>query len=283
MNGFNKAAGLGALLVTLAMTASSAAAQSGTQAGTFGIERGTGKIICTGDGDGRGEGQEVLDESYARSAAWDRMVLGEGAMPCAPEAPVFEQIDDGMWERTAAFSGTDSAGLRAYMRIYVLEDRFAWAFGSASNVEELGGKPAKLSFVFGRPMFLSEFCAGDGAVAIGAASFEGDRQANRGLSQRRARTLGNEMQRLTEFCGAQTPPALHGVTLGEFTSETPCMRAGTCAGNTTAPQRRVVLIGIADAQPGINLAEAVKDALGTQTARNVLSISEYDVFDFASY
>ncbi len=283
MNGFNKAAGLGALLVTFAMTAAPATAQSGAQAGTFGIERGTGKIICTGDGDGRGEGHETLDASYARSAAWDRLVLGETTQPCAAQAPVFEAIDEGVWERTAAFSGSDSEGRRADMRIYVLEDRFSWSFGSSRQIEDENGEPAKFSYIFGRPTFLGEFCQGDGAVALGAASFEGDVAANRQLAASRADTLGGQMRRLAGFCGEQTPPQLHGLTLGEFTAETSCMREGTCTGSATSPQRRVVLIGVADAAPGINLSEALEDAMRTPTARSVLSIDDYETYAFRTY
>ncbi|NBC20629.1 MAG: hypothetical protein GVY06_06220 [Alphaproteobacteria bacterium] len=258
-------------------------AQSGDQAGTFGIERGTGKVICTGDGDGRGEGHEALDESYARSAAWDRMVLGEAASPCSASAPVFEEIDDGVWQRTALFSGTDSAGRRADMRIYVLEDRFSWSFGSSREIEDDAGEPAKLSFIFGRPMFLGEFCQGDAAVALGAASFEGDPAVNRALSRRRAATLGQQMKRLAGFCAEQTPPELYGLTLGEFTAETPCMRDGSCTGSATSPQRRVVLLGVAEAAEGINLSEAIRSAMGSATARNVLSIEAYETFDLAAY
>ena len=276
---------LGAAAAFLAcMSAMPASAQSGEQqAGTFGIERGTGKVICTGDGDGRGEGHEALDESYARSAAWDRLVLGEDATPCVAEAPVFEEIDQGVWQRTALFSGADSAGRRADMRIYVLEDRFSWAFGSSREIEQENGEPAKFSYIFGRPMFLGEFCEGDAAVALGAASFEGEIAANRVLSQRRAATLGDEMKRLSGFCAEQSPPQLYGLTLGEFTADTPCMRAGTCTGNATSPQRRVVLLGVAEAEPGINLAEAVRDAMGSATARSVLSIDEYEAFELAAY
>lgn len=263
--------------------AAPATAQTGNQAGTFGIERGTGKVICTGDGDGRGEGHETLDASYARSAAWDRLVLGEGATPCSATAPVFEEIDEGVWQRTALFSGADSAGRRADMRIYVLEDRFSWAFGSAREIEQENGQPAQFSYIFGRPMFLGEFCEGDAAIALGAASFEGEVSANRVLSQRRAGTLGEEMKRLSGFCAEQNPPELYGLTLGEFTADTPCMRAGTCTGSTTSPQRRVVLLGVAEAEDGINLSEAVRNAMGSATARSVLSIDEYEAFELVSF
>jgi len=258
-----------------------AAAQSANQTGTFGIERDTGRIICTGDNDGRGEGHEALDASYARSAAWDARIFGTSNSICTPDAPVFETVDTGVWERTASFVGTDSQGRTADLRLYVLDAQFTWAFGS-SRVIMQGADPARFLYIFGRPMFLSEFCSGDAAVAIGAASFEGERELNARLARSRAGTIGNEMERLAESCGSDTPPELHYLNLGEFTAETACMRAGTCSGNDTAPQRRVVLIGVADAEPGVNLAEAVRDGLNDRTAVSVMSAADYDLFEFGA-
>jgi len=253
--------------------------QSSNQTGTFGIEYGTGRVICTGDSDGRGEGHEVLDESYARSAAWDARIFGSTQSICQPDAPVFETVDSGTWERTAAFVGQDSQGRTAEMRLYVLDAQFTWAFGSSRQIMK-DETPARFLFIFGRPMFLSEFCAGDAAVAIGAASFEGARDVNARLARARAGTIGNEMDRLAQSCGEETPPALHYLNLGEFTAETACMRAGTCSGSDTAPQRRVVLIGIAEAEDGVNLAEAVRDGLNSRTAISVVSAADYDLYEF---
>jgi len=247
--------------------------------GTFGIELGTGKVICTGDRDGQGEGVEALDESYARSAAWDRMVFGE-VIQCAPRAE-FVEIDQGTWARTQIFSGTDSAGLSADMRIYVLDDRFSWVFGSSRNIEE-GDRPARFAYIFGRPMFLGEFCEGDAAVAVGAASYEGDAQLNHTLAGNRAGTIGEQMVRLAGFCGEQTPPNLFKVNLGEFTAVTDCMRAGTCTGRATSPQRRVVIIGVASADEGVNLSEAVRDGLRSSVATSLMRAEDYAEFDFSN-
>lgn len=256
-------------------------AQSANQTGTFGIELGTGKIICTGDNDGRGEGHEVLDESYARSAAWDARVFGTTDSVCKPDAPVFETVDSGVWERTSSFIGTDSQGRTADLRLYVLDAQFTWAFGSSQQIMQ-GETPARFLYIFGRPMFLSEFCAGDAAIAIGAASFEGARDVNARLAGARAGTIGGEMTRLAQSCGEETPPTLHRLNLGEFTAETACMRAGTCTGSDTAPQRRVVLIGVDNAEPGVNLAEAVRDGLSSRTAMSVMSAADYDLFEFSA-
>ncbi|MEO0818299.1 MAG: hypothetical protein AAFX86_13470 [Pseudomonadota bacterium] len=268
---------LTALAVALALMGASEAQE---ERGTFGIELGTGKIICTGDGDGQGEGVQPLDESYARSAAWDRMMFGEENQ-CAP-APVvveFTEIDEGTWARTQIFTGVDTEGRRADMRIYVLDDRFSWVFGSSQDIEE-GDRPARFSYIFGRPMFLGEFCEGDAAVAVGAASFEGDAELNRRLASNRANTIGVQMTRLAGFCGEQTPPDLYKVNLGEFTSVTDCMRAGTCTGRATSPQRRVVIIGVASAEPGVNLSQAVRNGLGTPVASDVVAASDYAVYEF---
>ena len=255
-----------------------ASAQSNGQSGTFGIELGTGKTICTGDGDGQGEGIEPLDDSYARSAAWDRMMFGD-TNQCAPVKVEFTEIDEGTWARTPVFSGTDSTGRRADMRIYVLDDRFSWVFGSSRQIEE-GDRPARFSYIFARPMFLGEFCEGDAAVALGAASYEGDAELNRRLAGNRADTIGAQMTRLAGFCGEQTPPDLFKVNLGEFKAVTDCMRAGTCTGRATSPQRRVVIVGVATAEPGVNLSEAVRNGLASPIARAVVAAGDYEVFEF---
>lgn len=267
--------------LTAICTATSAIAQD-TNQGTFGIERGTGKIICTGDGDGSGEGQAPLDESYARSAAWDARVLGVENVCQASNDPVFETVDAGAWERTEMFSGTDAEGRRADMRIYVLDQRFTWQFGSSRNIEE-NGAPASFNFIFGRPNFLGEFCAGDAAVAIGAASFEGEAELNRRLAGNRAQTIAGEMKRLTDFCTPQTPPQLHKINLGEFTAVTDCMRAGTCTQGATSPQRRVVLLAVAEAETGVNLSEAVRNGLASRTALSVLSVDDYGLYTFSDF
>jgi len=256
-----------------------AQAQSGDAQGTFGIERGTGAIICTGDDDGQGEGITVLDESYARSAAWDRMMFGQDNL-CAQTEAVFTEIDEGTWARTPVFTGLDTEGRRADMRIYVLDDRFSWVFGSARDIEE-DGRPARFQFIFGRPMFLGEFCEGDGAVALGAASFEGDAELNRQLASRRADTIGEQMVRLAGFCADQGAPELYKANLGEFTAVTDCMRDGTCTGRAASPQRRSVIIGVSRADPGINMTEAIRAGMRTPTAISVLSVDDYAVWEFS--
>ncbi|MEM9738959.1 MAG: hypothetical protein AAF829_03755 [Pseudomonadota bacterium] len=266
-----------ALATALALLGAATAKAQENQ-GTFGIERGTGNIICTGDGDGQGEGVQPLDESYARSAAWDRMMFGDQNQ-CAPASVEFTEIDEGTWARTQMFSGTDTQGLRADMRIYVLDDRFSWVFGSSQDIEE-GDRPARFAYIFGRPAFLGEFCEGDAAVAVGAASYEGDAELNRTLADNRANTIGSQMTRLAGFCGEQTPPELYKVNLGEFTAVTDCMRAGTCTGRATSPQRRVVIIGVSAAEPGVNLSEAVRSGLGTPVASDVITTDEYAAYEF---
>ncbi|MEO0467065.1 MAG: hypothetical protein AAF216_11035 [Pseudomonadota bacterium] len=268
-----------AAIAMSAMLAPGASAQSANQTGTFGIELGTGRVICTGDSDGRGEGHEVLDDSYARSAAWDARVFGTTDSVCKPDAPVFETVDSGVWERTATFVGRDSLGRAANLRLYVLDAQFTWAFGSSRQIMQ-GTTPARFLYIFGRPMFLSEFCSGDAAVAIGAASFEGDRGLNARLARARAGTVGGEMTRLADGCGEETPPNLHYLNLGEFTAETQCMREGTCSGNDTAPQRRVVIVGVDEADAGVNMEEAIRNGLTSRTAVSVMSANDYDLFEF---
>ena len=89
----------------LFMTHTFATAQS--RPDTFGIERGTGKVICTDDGDENTINPD--DPSYAIAAMWDQMVLGARAA-CGTE---LTPLDNGTWGESRPFTATDEAGLAA--------------------------------------------------------------------------------------------------------------------------------------------------------------------------
>ncbi|MEO1642839.1 MAG: hypothetical protein AAFR74_05835, partial [Pseudomonadota bacterium] len=95
---------------------------------TFGIERGTGQVICTSDGDENTTNSD--DPSYAIAAMWDQMVLGANAACGAQLTP----IDNGTWGESRPFTATDDAGLAANFRLYVLHDSYTWANGSDRQV-----------------------------------------------------------------------------------------------------------------------------------------------------
>ena len=141
------------LSLALGLIMSPAIYAQGGDSGSFGIEWGTGEIICTDDADSRADQAE--DPSYARAAMWDQLVLGDASTICAS---VLTPLDNGTWGESAPFAGADSQGLTADFRLYVLHDRFSWAMGSAENVED-DGAPAELAGMLSTPEFFARFCA----------------------------------------------------------------------------------------------------------------------------
>ncbi len=251
-------------------------AQSADETGTFGIERGTGKVICTGDLDERQAA--ATDPSYARSLWWDRLTFGTDASQCAPQR--LEPVVAGTWARTDQFSGTDAAGRRADFRLYVLDERYSWVLGSSSAVRDSTGSAA-LSDIFDRPGLVSELCAADATIAIGAASHEGPTALNHQLARNRGERIGEALRSVTGGCAGAAPGVL-AVSLGEHQDRNGCTSTGACAGDTS-PQRQVVLIAADQVDAGVNLLEALRNGLSGRALSGFVSLGDYDQFAPVSF
>ncbi|MEO1406981.1 MAG: hypothetical protein AAFV54_10895, partial [Pseudomonadota bacterium] len=147
---------------------------------SFGVEYGTGRIICTDDND-RDAG--TTGDDYAAAAEWDRRVLGT-ENPCADE---LTDLDPGVWRQTRPFEGVDEAGRSAEFRIYVLHDTYSWASGSAEAIQ-LDGSPVSPATIFSAPNFNDRFCSANASFGLGAASSDGGRTANQQLAAARSVT-----------------------------------------------------------------------------------------------
>lgn len=266
---------IGAIITGLSALAL-AHAQSADETGTFGIERGTGRIICTGDLDDRQAA--ATDPSYARSLWWDRITFGTDASQCAPQR--LQPVVAGTWARTEAFTGTDAAGRRAGFRLYVLDERYSWVLGSSTAVRDSVGNAA-LSDIFDRPGLVTELCAADATIAIGAASHEGPTALNHRLARNRGARIGEALRTVAGGC-AGAAPDVFAVSLGEHQDESGCTSDGACAGDTS-PQRQVVMIAAERIDAGVDLMAALRDGLGGRALSGFVSLADYDQFAEVSF
>lgn len=242
---------------------------------TYGLEWGSGDVICTDDGDETTE--EVSDPSYARAAAWDKRYLG-GSNVCGDG---LTPLDGGTWGQSRPFRGADAGGRSAEFRLYVLSDQYAWRLGSSSEIFD-NGQPADLAVVLSTPQFQSKFCSANAAFSVGAASHEGPTGPNHRLARARAETIITGLKSNRAACPPGQIPILFGITLGEHQNRSGCTTQGKCSGNS-APQRRVVMVAAEEMTLGVNLEQALRAGIEEQDVFRGFSVDDYDLFDVVSY
>lgn len=241
------------------------------QSKTFGIELGTGRIICTDDGDYTPRND---DPSFAASAAWDEHVFGSNQVPCF--APLTD-LDPGVWKQSEPFDGADEQGRKADFRIYVLHDRFSWQLGSTWEIE-LNGENVPPSDIFEAPNFKERFCNANAAFAFGASSHEGPRGSNERTAGARATTVSSALKSVREVCTAGRIPIIFGVNLGEHEYDPSCGSAA-CSAN----QRRVIIISADEITIGVDLEKALSKGIKDQRVFEGLDVDKYSLFKVNSY
>ncbi len=248
-------------------------AQSGATGGNYGIERSTGKVICTDDADDR---QNSDDPSYARAAAWDRMVLGENN-PCNRD---LNALDGGTWGESAPFAGTDSAGRAAQFRLYVLHQRFNWLIGSSTGLQD-NGQPASFAPIRNSPEFRQRFCSAKAAFSVGTASFEGPTEPNRRLARSRGARVGGALADLRNACPDGPIPILFAINLGENQNDLDCTGEPGCL-QRSANQRRLIIVAATDLAIDVDLEQALRSGLSGQQVFSDFSVGDYDLFEVTS-
>ena len=239
--------------------------------GSFGIERGTGRVICTDDGDYT---PDPDDPSYAAAAAWDARIFGEIGAPCF--SPLTD-LDAGIWQQSEPFQGADEDGKQADFRIYVLHDTYSWKIGSTMEIEH-NGKDAAPESIFEAPNFNERFCSSKAAFSLGTSSYEGNTADNHKTSFARAETLSTSLTNTRETCSEGRIPIVFGINLGEHEYESDCTDT-TC----TARQRRVIIISADEISVGVDLASALANGIKDQRVFKGLNIEKYDFFSVRSY
>lgn len=227
---------------------------------SFGIERGTGAIICTDDKD---DNRRADDPSYALAALWDQMVLGNS--PCA-----LTPIDGGTWGVSRRITGQDTSGKSADFKLYVLNDQYSWKLGSSREIQE-EGRPVPFNSVLGTPEFFSRFCSAKAALALGAASHEGAKAVNHKLAQARGERIAATLNIARGNCPQGQIPIMYSVNLGEHKNNRP-------AGGS-APQRRAIIVAAEEMTIGVNLTQALRGALDENLVLPNFSPDDYDLFE----
>lgn len=162
------------------------------------------------------------------------------------------QIED--WTLSPPKNITDEAGKSATIQLMVLSKDFSWVLESHTRVERNGQiiedfktKHLQTPGIAGAMLKYPEI------IAVGAASSEGashDPERERERAQRRA----DELQLwIKESVSATTP--LYSLSLGYFIGDTKTV--------DSTSQRKIVIIGVKEKTPGINLNNALRKALGS--------------------
>lgn len=249
-----------------------ALAQSAGPETSYGVEWGTGNVICTDDTDAH---HLPDDPSYARAAAWDRLVLGDSV--CSRN---LTPLDGGTWGESAPFKGRDSEGREAEFRLYVLHDRFNWRSGSYRDVED-EGKPTELEPILTTPEFFQRFCVGKAVFSLGAASHEGPTTVNHRLAARRGEQVSDQLANVRANCPAGPVPILYGINLGEAKAPGDCDTETACRAERAA-QRRVMIVAAIELAIDVNLREALQQGLEQQQVFRDFNLDDYDLFVVSS-
>ncbi len=242
--------------------------------GSYGIEYGTGLVICTDDDDSR---EDQTGADYVASRAWDERVLGVNNS-CADE---LTDLDKGVWKQTRPFAGADDDGRRAEFRIYVLHDTYNWVGGSATGLEK-DGVPVSPASIFAAPNFNDRFCTAHAAFGMGTSSSDGSRAANNAISGQRMETVASALTMVRDACEEGRIPIVFGVNLGEHAERVACDDGGDCT-PPLADQRRLMIIATEDLILDINLAQALSSGLREQEVFKGLGVDRYSLFEVNSY
>lgn len=254
-------------LTGLCLSGSLALSSAQSQPDTFGIERGSGKVICTSDGDENTV--DPSDPSYAIAAMWDQMVIGANAA-CGTE---LTPLDNGTWGESRPFSATDEAGLAADFRLYVLHDSYTWANGSDRQVLN-DGQPVMFNEILKTPQFFDRFCRAKAVLSVGTASQGGPRAVNHRLAAERGRIVASALKSYRPDCSSDRAPILYALSLGQHKGDTTGDRP---------TQRRVVIVAAEDLALGVNLEQALRRGLNEQSVFGSMSTADYDQFNLISF
>lgn len=158
--------------------------------------------------------------------------------------------------RTEVFEGCDSAGNCGKFIVYAPGFDYAWQYDKAIAAARRPGRPPLASKIS------DDLKAAQGVVVAGLASQEGGEDFNRWLAACRAREFEGLVADVQASAGGSA--TIYRASLGRYRGEIPLSSAdvlGPSAGQRTQVQRLMVLAYIIEAEPNIDLAEALRDGI----------------------
>ncbi len=191
------------------------------------------------------------------------------------------RFNDELWLESRTFIGTDSQGRTANLRIYILSQDYAWAFGEGREIVTAGQSVA-LRTLFTGTDFRDRFCNSDNLMAIGTSSFEGPQELNHRLARTRGQALVAALSTLKPTCDNEGPTLL-AASLGEHAETSPCPGRVRCP-EATKSQRRILLVGVNGSEDGIDYNEALWSGMrrfdaGEDGFFRDFRLADYDQFE----
>ncbi|MEO9968625.1 MAG: hypothetical protein ABJG15_02145 [Hyphomonadaceae bacterium] len=199
----------------------------------------------------------------------------------AVEDGTLSRFNNELWLESRTFIGTDKNGRTANLRIYILSQDYAWAFGAGNDIVK-DGQSVPIASMFSGDDFQERFCASDNLMAIGTSSFEGPQELNHRLARTRGQALVASLTNLKASCDT-AGPSLLAASLGEHAETSPCPGRVRCP-EATQSQRRILLVGVNGSEDGINYDEALWSGMrrfdaGEDGFFRDFRLADYDQFE----
>ncbi|GGA09165.1 hypothetical protein [Okeania sp. KiyG1] len=143
---------------------------------------------------------------------------------------------------------------KAEFQFTVLSDKYNWEF-SSDDKTQLKGKDASIRNLLSGEYMILGFRKASELISVGTASCEGGTATENERSKIRAGKLDEWLQEALEKHDLKDKPR-YTLNLGKY--------KGECSPKTeqeTAPQRRIIIIGIIDRDKDVNLSEALRNAM----------------------
>ena len=167
--------------------------------------------------------------------------------------------------------GKDASGKRAAFDYFILTDDYTWVRGSSDRVTSKG-KDVPETETAERviaPQILSTLDRATDVIAVGVASYEGQKNEEESRADRRSKTIVSWVDKLI----TPTTP-IYALNLGQYNK--------ACKGQEDGEssfQRPLIIAGVRARDDGVNLQEALSDAISGKA--NLPSRGCYSRFDLA--
>lgn len=194
-----------------------------------------------------------------QTSGWSTIARSQNWLP--------QEECDSAWKSNEG-EGRDPAGRRVRVRINTLTQEYRWVFARSDVVEAYSPPIDPRAHVKKLNISNAKF----GIICVGTASSEGER----GEEESRARGRAERLQIIfrEEF---DKVPALYSLSLGQFQHKRKSFNP-----QATRDERRVIVIEILDRDQGVNLKEAIKDAL-LKVIEKVKQEGAIPFWDFRDY